>query len=128
MPFWGDVHGTGHIAGKPAIVGVRNDMCGATIRQQAGAYRRQRVLVFVGAGLPAIAGVWNDMCGATIRQQAGSYRRQRILVLWELACRRLWVRGMTCAAPRFASRLAPTEGSVFWFCGSWPAGDCGCVE
>jgi len=43
MPFWGDVHSPGHIAGKPAIVGVWNDMCGATIRQQAGSYRGQRV-------------------------------------------------------------------------------------
>jgi hypothetical protein len=47
-------------------------MCGATIRQQAGSYRRQRVLVFVGAGLPAIVGMWNDMRSGTIRQQAGS--------------------------------------------------------
>jgi hypothetical protein len=56
-------------------------MCGATIRQQAGSYKGQLVLVFVGAGLPAIVGVWNDMCGATIRQQAGSCKSS---VFWFL--------------------------------------------
>ena len=35
-------------AGLPAMVGVWNDMRSGTIRQQAGSYKGQHVLVFVG--------------------------------------------------------------------------------